>query len=130
MYIRFAQLERAPGPRVAPGLFHAFHRLPPHDPGDWRHREISRVYAWFNDRLACPDVLSARMSRFGHRRGVGWFRDEARAHVSEARYLAWLMGEVGVPIRELRASNPGVLIWEDAEQIVAVPEPRADVTVH
>lgn len=130
MYIRFAQLERAPEVRVAPGVFQAFHRLPPFDRTDWRHREIRRVYEGFNDNLACPEVRLARMSRYGLRHGVCWFRDAAHSHVSEARYLAWLLSEVGVPIRELRSPDPGVLIWEDDDQIVVVPERRALVQVH
>ncbi len=130
MFIRFAQLERAPEVRVAPGIFHAFHRLPPFERSDWRHREIARIHDGFNANLARPDILSARMSRHGPRRGVCWFRDRASDHVSEARYLAWLLGEVGVPIREMRSPDPGVLIWEDEDQIVVVPEPDALVRSH
>ena len=130
MFIRFAQFERAPDVRVAPGIFHALDRLPPHDGSDWRHREIRRVYDGFNATLARPETLSARISRHGLRRGVCWFRDTAQTHVTEARYLAWLLTDLGVAIRELRSAAPGRLIWADRDQIVVVPEPGATVSLH
>ena len=130
MFIRFAQYNRDPIDRVAPGVFQAFHHLPDFDRDDWRHHEIRRLYRWFNDRLDVPDTLSLRMSRFGPRRGVCWFRDDAHGFIDEARYLAWLLSDVGVPVRELRARRPGVEIWRDAAQVVVVPDQNAHVTVH
>lgn len=130
MYIRFAQTRRDPVCRVAPGLFHAFHRLPPFDREDWRHQEINRLYGWFNRNLEVPERLAARVGRHGERRGVCWFDADARDHVSEARYLAWLLSDIGIPIEELRSPRPGVAIWEDLHQVVVIPEPGAPIRVH
>lgn len=130
MYIRFAQTRRDPVCRVAPGLFHAARRLPAFDADDWRHHEIRRLYGWFNRALAVPDRLDARMGRHRTRRGVCWFADAADLHVSEARYLAWLLSDIGIPIEELRSPRPGVPIYADAHQIVVIPERLAAVTLH
>lgn len=130
MYIRFAQTRRDPVCRVAPGLFHALHRLPRFDADDWRHHEIRRLYGWFNRNLAVPGRLAARVGRHGDRRGVCWFNDAASGHVSEARYLAWLLSDIGIPIQELRSPRPGVPLWEDAHQIVVIPERHAPATQH
>ena len=130
MYIRFAQTRRDPVCRVAPGLFHAFHQLPRFGRDDWRHHEIRRLYGWFNDRLRVPDRLSMRVGRHGDRRGVCWFTDTADGHVTEARYLAWLLNDIGVPIDELRSHHPGVPIYRDDHQIVVIPERNASITVH
>jgi hypothetical protein len=130
MYIRFAQLQRDPVSRVSPGLFHALHRLPPFDGSDWRHLQIRDRYDWFNRHLDCPGQLALPVGKHAVRRGVCWFRDDATDHVSEARYLAWLLGDIGIPIRELRAERPGTLIWGDDHQIVAVPERNARIVVH
>lgn len=130
MYIRFAQTRRDPLCRVAPGVFQASHRLPRFDRTDWRHHEISRLYGWFNEHLEVPDRLAARVGRHGPRYGVCWFDDGARDHISEARYLAWLLSEIGIPIEELRSPRPGVPIWQDAHQVVVIPERGAQVTIH
>ncbi|MEM6385708.1 MAG: hypothetical protein AAF718_05675 [Pseudomonadota bacterium] len=130
MYIRFAQTRRDSACRVAPGLFQASHRLPPFDVTDWRHHEIRRLYGWFNGNLAVPDRLSAKVGRHGARRGVCWIADDAARMVSEARYLAWLLEDIGIPINELRSHRPGVPIFADTHQIVVIPEANAPVTLH
>ena len=104
--------------------------MPAFDRDDWRHHEIRRLSRWFNDRLDVPDTLSRRMSRYGPRRGDCWFRDEASEFIAEARYLAWLLSDLGVPVHELRAARPGVEIWRDAAQVVVVPDKNARVTRH
>ncbi len=123
MYIRFVSPYWSGQCRSHLGFFHAFHdarRLCGAD--DWHARELNRVSAWFNAHLAVPRCLSRRMGHHGPRRGVCWFRDTATDHVSLARYACWLMEDVGVPIREIRARRPGARIWEDDHQIVAVPD--------
>lgn len=123
MYIRFVSPFWSDRCRSHLGFFHAFRdarRLAGR--GDWRAQELDRVSAWFDTHLDVPDCLSRRMGRHGARRGVCWFRDSADAHVSHARYAAWLMQDIGLPIRELRAHRPGARIWEDDHQIVAVPD--------
>ncbi len=130
MFIRFAQTRRDPVCRVAPGVFQAFHRLPPFDRDDWRHHEVRRLYDWFNSNLDMPGRLFIRAGRHGPRHGVCWFTDAAHEHVSEARYLAWLLNDIGVPIDELRSPRPGVPIYRDAHQIVVVPERDAAITLH
>ena len=127
MFIRFAQLQRDPDARVAPGLFQALNHLPATEGPDWRRSEIARTYDWFTENLDRPDVLAARFSRYGPRRGVCWFHDTATDHIEQARYLAWLLTDIGLPIRELRAHAPGQTIWQDAAQAVIIPEPGARV---
>ncbi len=128
MYIRFAHPRRDPHCRAGLGLFQT-DDLPRHDPSDWRHREIVRLYRWFNKELEVPDCLSRRVGRQGRRQGICWFRDAAGAHVSQARYMAWLMRDIGVPMEELRSPRPGVTIYADPHQIVAIPDRFAPVRV-
>ncbi len=126
MYLRFAGLNREPSVGVAPGIFWTSSGLPLE--GDWRHAEIARVLDWFNDHLDVPLVLERRLGRHGIRQGVCWFRDDARAHIAQARYFAWLLTDVGRPVRELRAHRPGTEIWRDDHQVVFVP--ARDSLVH
>lgn len=129
MYIRFAGPRRVPHLRAAPGLFHALHYVPGDPDDDWRLAEVWRVYRWFCEELRVPRAFERR---FGHgwRHGICWFRDDAARHVSEARYLAWLLSDIGLPIEELRSPRPGAVIWQDDHQIVAIPDRRADIRVH
>ncbi len=131
MYIRFVWPVRHAFARAHPGFFYASaHAAYPRDPGDWRIQEIEREMAWFGEHLAVPKVLRRRAGRHGVRAGICWFRDSAAEHVSRARYVAWLLDDIGVPIVEIRASRAGTEIWADANQIVAIPDRGACNSLH
>jgi len=127
MYIRFAGLDREPSIGVAPGLFWVSAGLP--RDADWRHEEAWRLLDWFNLNLDAPLCVGRKSGRGGWRQGVCWFRDTATLHVSQARYLAWLLTEIGRPVRELRAACPGAEIWRDDHQAVFVPYRERQVRV-
>ncbi len=123
MYIRFVTPYWSDDCRSHVGFFRAVRDVyRRHSPDDWRVGELGRQYDWFNERLAVPDRLARKVGRHGLRPGVCWFRDRAAEHVSRARYACWLIEDMGLPIRELRSDRPGTRIWEDAHQIVAIPE--------
>lgn len=80
--------------------------------------------------------LSGKVRTRAVRRSLFWFRADARfalnrergAVVRRARQLAAVMGEAGVEVRELWADDPGRIVWEDYQQVLAEPSsptPRA-----
>lgn len=123
MYIRFVTPFWSDACRSHLGFFCAIYgarrRL---RPDDWRVQELNRQSAWFDQNLDAPGTLTRRVGRHGDRRGVCWFHDHASEHVSRARYACWLIEDMGLPIEELRSRRPGTRIWEDAYQIVAIPD--------
>ena len=104
------------------GLFHDAYDIA-RDPcqPDWLRAELERELGWFGRELEVPD----RMCRTFRRRrtvwGICWFRPQAGTHITRARYMAWLMGEAGCPVEEIRTRHPGEVIWQDDHQIVARP---------
>lgn len=129
MYIRFVIPEWDAACRAELGIFHgvfrALHR--PSDSPDWLREELRREYDWFNAQLAIPEALHLRAGRHSWRPGICWFRPEAREHIARARYMAWLLRELGQPVREIRARRPGTVFWRDPHQVVVAAEavPRA-----
>ncbi len=123
MYVRFIREEFLAEARCHAGFFDAAYDAW-YDRGDtdWRHVELRRELDWFNARLDTPDRFRQKIGRGRPRPGVCWFRDSATDHVSRARYVAYLLGELGRPIAELRSPGPGTVIWQDAHQIVAIPQ--------
>ncbi|MEM1297752.1 MAG: hypothetical protein AAGH68_00635 [Pseudomonadota bacterium] len=79
---------------------------------------------WRVERIPVPYVLSDRGWHRWAAQSLCWLKPEAQEYVSDLRYLAWLMTEAGVPIREIRTRRPGAIYWEDDHQIVAKPEGR------
>lgn len=131
MYIRFVWPVRHDVCRTHPGFFFASaYARYPRDARDWRVRELQAEIAWFGEHLAVPGRLRIPAGRHGPRWGVCWFRDDAAEHVSRARYVAWLLTDLGVPIEEWRSPRPGTRVWEDRHQIVALPEREPVIRVH
>ncbi|MEL6980014.1 MAG: hypothetical protein AAGM38_15210 [Pseudomonadota bacterium] len=93
----------------------------------WLAREIEDSLAWFDAHLERPRRLALRERRERAKReaqGYCWFRPEAKAAIAKARHLAWALEEASQPIRAVKARDPGEILWEDAQQIVAVPTLR------
>ncbi|MBL0916881.1 MAG: hypothetical protein IBJ13_15685 [Sphingopyxis sp.] len=84
---------------------------------------------WFNAELPRPgDDCFALPSRGASvDRGICWFRAEARDMVRHANWFAVLVSEAGVPIARLHTREPGQILYSDAYQVVAKPDPRTPV---
>ena len=78
------------------------------------HDRIEIVFAWFNEHVPAPPFSSADWPTDV----VAWFKDDARAAIWMIRDLVTLLEENGVPVRMLRSSNPGRILYEDEYQIV------------
>ncbi|WP_095589144.1 hypothetical protein [Actibacterium ureilyticum] len=127
MYIRFVTDIRDDLARTEMGIFQSGW---PNRVTDWRITELQREYDWFNRHLAVPRRFHMRPGRKGHRAGVCWFRPEATEHITRARYIAWLLSDMGVPVTELRNRDPGTRLWQDTHQIVALTDRRAPNRLH
>lgn len=123
MYIRFVSARRHRHCAAEEGIFQSFRHVQLRDQPQWLRRDYwdtrRRV-----ERLSVPYVLTDRGWHRWAPQSLCWLKPEAEDYVSDMRYLAWLMTEAGVPIREIRSRNPGAIIWEDRHQIVAKPERR------
>lgn len=87
----------------------------------WLLGEIRRELDWFNDRLDVPNRFSPTRRKWNQRYGICWFKPGARDCIDHARELAWMLAEADVATRQIRTHHPGELVWQDANQIVAVP---------
>ncbi|KIC18662.1 hypothetical protein [Leisingera sp. ANG-Vp] len=122
MYVRFTTRCVDVDARSSTGVFTAAYDLF-YDRSDlakyWQMDELRRVLDWFNDHLSTPQRFFYRPGSKSEISGVCWFRDSAKDHVSQARYLAWLVSDLGTPVEELRHKSPGRILWEDEFQVVA-----------
>ncbi|MFK7752025.1 MAG: hypothetical protein AB8B51_05705 [Sedimentitalea sp.] len=124
MYIRFESMVRDRWSRAHLGVFCAAYELLYERPdleGHWQFDEMHRLLDWFNAHLRHPRNMIYRPGRKGEVSGVCWFHHRARRHVSQARYMAWLVSDLGVPIQVRRTTQPGRILWSSNLQIVASP---------
>src|SRR5262245_6426235 len=83
--------------------------------------ELDEVERWFERRLREPSRFSLRHRIREPRVGVCWFRDTARKHLARAYELIEVLSRYGIHVDRVETTRPGVVIWEDEHQIVAVP---------
>ena len=123
MYIRFVTPELDQWSGAETGFFQSAiavkYRESPAD--DWIRDEITDQLGWFNEHLDAPEKLDRAAGRHGRIYGICWFRPEAVEAISRARYVAWLLTEVGVHVLGLERRDPGEIIWHDDMQVVAKP---------
>jgi hypothetical protein len=72
------------------------------------------VFTWFNEHVPCPPFATAGWSR----EAVCWFKDDADEPIRRVRDLVVVLESHGQPVRMLRTSRPGRVLYEDAVQVV------------
>ena len=78
------------------------------------HNRMRSALTWFDRRLPAPPFSSAGWSADV----VAWFKDDARDAIWMIWDLVALLEEHGLPVRMLRSSNPGRVLYEDEYQVV------------
>lgn len=122
MFIRFVVLRQDEDSGCLEGVFQAAYRLRDEkrfDPAGANRFEALRQ--WFNLHLPVPGRFSLTRGRQSHRQAICWFKPEATEHLGKISELALLLERGGIPVRKLRTSRPGYLVYEDQFQLAAVP---------
>lgn len=92
--------------------------------GPDRARQLEELLSWFRENLIVPDKFNRSTSKGAHRRktkGVAWFKDTSREHISRARELASLLEEHGHSIDIIKTDLVGYIVYEDDVQVIAEP---------
>ncbi len=115
MYIRFVVGHDGEHHRLLTGLITEARLL--RDSGALDPHQISSLealYSWFNMNITVPPFSSSDWPADA----VSWFRATAGEPIARMWELASLLKYHGVPVRLLRSSNPGKVLYEDIYQIV------------
>ena len=75
---------------------------------------LEDAYVWFNANLPVPPFSSSDWPRDA----ATLFRDDAGEPITKMWEIASLLKEHGVPVRMLRSTNPGKILYQDDFQIV------------
>ena len=118
MFIRFVLTEVDEDSRRRKGALVAAHELKYE--GDLDTGELRRlmdVLAWFNEHLPIPPELDED----GNHRALSWFKPEAADAIAQMWLLVHLLRSHGMLIEVLKTDDPGSVLYEDEQQIVAKP---------
>ena len=124
MFLRFVVAELDDESHRELGVFHAARGL--HDKqllSDEEEEILGEIRDWFNQNLEKPTRFTTAKPPYYRKRqnGISWFKDSAREHIVKMREMAAVLKRHDVPVRMIKASRPGYIVYEDDFQIVAVP---------
>jgi hypothetical protein len=87
---------------------------------------------WFEEHLPAPRrrAFLVKSRKRWRADGICWFADSAREMIGHAFALAWLLRDCGVPVTKVATRRPGQVLYRDAWQIVAKPDPATPTRWH
>jgi hypothetical protein len=130
MFLRFVTTELDDESHKELGVFHAAGKL--RDGGSLSQAEetlLQEIRDWFNINLAKPIRFTSAKPPYYRKRqnGISWFKDSAREHIGKMHEMVALLKHHDVPVRMIKTTRPGYVVYEDEFQIVAVPFADSDV---
>lgn len=124
-YIRFVCFQTIGRQRSRLGLFAAIDEAveSEHAPG-WAIAEARSLSGWFNANLALPKAFSTGGHKGFGQPGLSWFKPSAVEHIRRMHALKAALEQCGVHVEVLTTRDPGLIVWQDAHQLVAEPRGR------
>lgn len=122
MYIRFVITQRHSRSGEQRGVFSALYAL--EDEGQFAPHELAWFHSieeWFNQNLRRPSRLAWSSRPNAPERAITWLKASATEHVARLRELAALLEYKDIPVEELRTDRPGYIVYEDENQVAAIP---------
>ncbi len=114
MYYRFATSARNRDSHLPEGFFATAYKCRDAlDCGSVIHTWIEEALAWFQEHLDAPEYLPER--------AIFWFRADSDRCQEAAWSLAHALRENGETVLVLRTRRPGRVVWEDEDQVAAIP---------
>jgi len=105
------------------GVFSIAYSLRDRSPADAaRVQELAGHLQWFEKNLAIPTRFSTSRHPRADATAISWIKAGADGHVRRLRLLVALVDEMsGVGLEELRTNRPGYIVYEDDQQVLALP---------
>lgn len=124
-YVRFVCFRSVGKQRSRLGLFKAIDEAveSEHAPS-WAIVEARTIASWFNDHLAIPKVFSVGGHKGFGQPGLSWFKPAASDHIRQMHRLKLALEACGVHVDVLTTRDPGLIVWQDENQLVAEPRGR------
>ncbi|QTN20436.1 hypothetical protein HZ989_05065 [Brevundimonas sp. AJA228-03] len=124
-YVRFVCFKSVGRQRSRLGLFKAIDEAveSEHEPS-WAIVEARTIASWFNENLAIPKVFSVGGHKGFGQPGLSWFKPAAGEHIRQMHRLKLALEACGVHVEVLTTRDPGLIVWQDENQLVAEPRGR------
>jgi hypothetical protein len=127
-YVRFIVSNDNPDSGVEDGIFGAAYALRDGKDTSKHDRDaLVEQLTWFAKNLPVPERFNRSASKGYYRRntrGIAWFRDDAREHISRMHELRHVLEGNGYVVHHIQEDRIGYVVYQDDVQVIA--EPFAD----
>jgi hypothetical protein len=125
IYVRFVCFRHIKNQKQRLGLFQALEeaKVSAFAPA-WALRQIGEIYGWFRENLAVPQKFSGGGWKGLGQPGLSWFKPNAVKHIKQMHQLKLALEACGISVEILTTRDPGLVVWQDRDQVVAEPGPR------
>ena len=121
-YVRFQSPVRHPRGHF-PGVFALVNNLARDDKLTPEQEHFRRTNNdWYNAAYTDPSTVDPTV--YDHDRNPGavsWFKSSSRALIRRVDGYLEILATHGVDFRRVESSDPGRIVYEDADQVVVVP---------
>lgn len=81
---------------------------------------VHETLQWYNKNLSVPRIGDKK------RKCVFWFRADQQTVIAQLWHLVAILTEHQVDVRQLRTTDPGIIVYRDDFQVAAIPSRRID----
>ena len=84
---------------------------------------VRETLDWFNENLKKPDRFTKSKPPYYRKdqRAISWFKSTATKHLARIRELVAVLENHEVPVRIIKTTRPGYVVYEDEFQVVSEP---------
>jgi hypothetical protein len=93
--------------------------------------ELKAILEWFDQNLKTPKRFNSSRSKGHYRRktrGIAWFKDTSAECMGKMHRLKDILESHDHPVRMIRETRVGYIVYEDDLQVVAEPFSDTDKT--
>ena len=85
-------------------------------------RTLTNILCWFGDNLQVPSRFSRKRNN-SHKNtlGISWLKPDANDVVARFWELKSILENSGYNINVMKIERPGKVVYEDEQQLVAIP---------
>ncbi|MEK6238427.1 MAG: hypothetical protein N2C14_27230 [Planctomycetales bacterium] len=88
---------------------------------DYDKQRLKELDQWFDANLKEPNRLARSRRYNAEKKAVCWFKASAISCIDRLREIAAILEIHGIPVRMIKTTNPGYIVYEDSQQVAAEP---------
>ena len=122
MYVRFVVDKHDEVSGRSMGIFMAMDELLENGSLYEYEKELEdELYKWFKKNLKVPKAQSSKSNYHSKPMAISWFKDTANEHIDKMRQYAEILEAHQISVTQIVTERPGNVVYEDKQQIAAIP---------